>query len=98
VCLAARLRIREKCQERIVNGKEGHTRAWPEIEGICSYCFPDEAAAEEKRKMEGERKKQAVEQKKEDEADTTSHPALVEPALESFPFASDFEVTERYGE
>ncbi|KAI1269844.1 hypothetical protein F5Y18DRAFT_422799 [Xylariaceae sp. FL1019] len=61
-CLSARLGLRDKCQEVIVNGKEGKLRAWPVIDGTCPECFPEKAAEEQKQK------KEAAAQKKKDEA------------------------------
>lgn len=84
VCLAARLGVRDKCQERIINGKEGLTRAWPTIDEICPFCFPEKAVAEEKKKT----------QKR--EADGTTYSAFSEPSMELFPSASDFEPFQRH--
>ncbi|KAI0539388.1 hypothetical protein GGR58DRAFT_238430 [Xylaria digitata] len=59
VCLAVRLGLRERCQQRIVNGHPDIVRAWPVISGTCNVCFPEKAKAEE------EEKKKAAEEEKE---------------------------------
>ncbi|GAW25353.1 hypothetical protein SAMD00023353_0500810 [Rosellinia necatrix] len=89
VCLAARLGLREKCQERIVNGRPDRPRAFPVIDDICDVCFPGQARAEQ------EEKERAEAEKKEKEArEVDNTPAFAHPALELFPSASDFEMPE----
>ncbi|KAI1426317.1 hypothetical protein F5Y12DRAFT_794542 [Xylaria sp. FL1777] len=59
VCLAARLGLREKCQQqRIVNGHPHIIRCFPIIDGTCNVCHPEKAKAEEeeKKRIEKEEK------------------------------------------
>ncbi|KAI1434928.1 hypothetical protein GGR50DRAFT_694584 [Xylaria sp. CBS 124048] len=65
VCLAARLCLREKCQERIINGTPDRLRGWPSIDGICHVCFPKEAAAEQEAKKKAEAEAKAEKRRKE---------------------------------
>ncbi|KAI2642147.1 hypothetical protein GGS21DRAFT_487003 [Xylaria nigripes] len=92
VCLAARLGLREKCQERIVNGKPDRMRAWPSIDGICHVCHPEEAVAEQEAKKIAEAEKK----EKEDVMIEKIYSAVVSPPLESFCSVSDFEAPENH--
>ncbi|KAI1753185.1 hypothetical protein F4782DRAFT_529916 [Xylaria castorea] len=101
VCLAARLGLRAKCQERIVNGNPDIVRAWPVIDGICDVCCPNEAKAEEEEKRTAEKTKKDEEERdkkeqkeRERKVDKSSFPTFTQPPLEIFPSASDFEVPE----
>ncbi|KAI0449158.1 hypothetical protein F5B21DRAFT_62973 [Xylaria acuta] len=101
VCLTARLGLRAKCQERIVNGNPDIVRAWPVISGICDVCFPVKAKAEEEERRREEKIKKEEEERikkeqkqREDEADKSSFPTFIHPPLEIFSSASGFEVPE----
>ncbi|CAJ2511975.1 Uu.00g076000.m01.CDS01 [Anthostomella pinea] len=61
ICLATRLGWKECPYQVITNGSKERSKGWPVIDGICSVCFPEEAAAEEKEKKaaaEAEKKAQ----------------------------------------
>lgn len=59
VCLAARLRLRAKCQERIVNGHPNRVRYFPIIDATCELCFPEEARLEEEQKKAEQKQKKS---------------------------------------
>ncbi|KAK5636558.1 hypothetical protein RRF57_012270 [Xylaria bambusicola] len=64
-CLSARLGLREKCRERIINGNPDVVRDFPFCDGICDVCHPQEAKAEQEelKKKEAE---EAIAKKKAD--------------------------------
>jgi hypothetical protein len=66
VCFLARIGLREKCQERIINGHPDIPRHFPIVDGICDVCHPREAQAEEEAKKRAEKElkiKEAKEKK-----------------------------------
>ncbi|KAI0414034.1 hypothetical protein F5X98DRAFT_378176 [Xylaria grammica] len=72
VCFLARIGLRQKCQERIVNGHPDIVRAWPVISGTCDVCFPEKAKAEEEERKralkEEEKSRKEAERKRREEA------------------------------
>ncbi|KAI0102450.1 hypothetical protein GGR51DRAFT_290874 [Nemania sp. FL0031] len=66
VCFLARIGLRKKCrQERIVNGHPNVIRSFPEVDGICDVCYPEEARREEEEKKAEEERKKREEKAKE---------------------------------
>ncbi|KAI1185873.1 hypothetical protein F5B17DRAFT_432143 [Nemania serpens] len=86
VCLAARLGLRAKCQERIVNGNPNRVRDFPFVNETCDWCFPVRARAEKE-----EKERVVEEQREKDKLSIASSPALLSPSFEFFA-ASDFEL------
>ncbi|KAI1132632.1 hypothetical protein F5Y10DRAFT_197750 [Nemania abortiva] len=62
VCFLARIGLRAKCQERIVNGHPEIPRHFPIIDETCDVCYPAQARREEQ-----ERKAQKSLKKEENE-------------------------------
>lgn len=107
VCLAARLCLRSKCQERIINGNPDVVRDFPVIDEVCAICEPEKAKLMEDEKKWAERlereenarraqEKRAKEKERlaKEAKDADACVAFAQPSLEVFPHASDFELPE----
>lgn len=86
MCLAARLGLRAKCQERIVNGNPNRVRAFPVVNETCDLCYPAKARAEKE-----EKERAAKRRREKDKLSIDSFPAFLSPCF-AFFVASDFEL------
>ncbi|KAI1115491.1 hypothetical protein F5Y14DRAFT_130699 [Nemania sp. NC0429] len=88
VCLTARLGLRAKCQERIVNGNPNRVRDFPVVDEFCNICYPARSRAE------SEEKKRKAREQRQMERDMSSINYLVAFFSPCFAFfaAPDFEL------